>query len=69
MILPIYAISGEQNYSTLTFILKLLKVYTVIRKTVKSGKQFHISKILKLVNIKNILQKMVYMTARCVIIL
>lgn len=66
---PIYAISGERNYSTSTFILKLLKVYTVRRKTVKSGKQLHISKILKLVNIENILQKVVYMTARFVIIL
>lgn len=50
MILPIYATSREQNDSTLKFILKLLKVYNVTRKTVELGNHFYFSEVLELVN-------------------
>lgn len=50
MILPIYASSRKQNDSTLKFILKLLKVYNVVRKTVELGNHFYISKVLELVS-------------------
>lgn len=48
--MPIYASSRKQNDSTLKFILKLLKVYNVVRKTVELGNRFYISKVLKLVS-------------------
>lgn len=48
MILPIHATSRE-NDSTLKFILKLLKVYNVIRKTV-GGQPFLLSEALELVS-------------------
>ena len=53
MILPIYAICRKQNDSTLKFVLKLLKVYNVVRKIVELGNHFYISKVLKLVNTEN----------------